>query len=173
MVWKPYPPECWASQWHTHHPDDDRGKLTWRNRIKGVPSQCTLVNYFDSTDEVLGIIPAASLWLLVGARLELFSKGESNGSLDFFLTVRRQAWQKQEHGKGRGAANCESMTEEAGWGFRTKTEVIWPDESKGEMRLCDQEEIRTSRVYNPEDVTMPMANWRNGRIPSSGPGRWK
>jgi len=106
--WFPYPSSSWSAKWHEHflfagQPNDDRGCLTWKNRLMSVSSATTLYNYYSSGDEVL----------------ELFSEAPDNDEgvvPSDTLTWRRYAWHKQETHKGCGALDP-SGTSWAGWGF--------------------------------------------------------
>ncbi|MGI6495418.1 MAG: hypothetical protein ACOX5G_04910 [Kiritimatiellia bacterium] len=106
--WYPYPSSSWSAKWHGHflfagHPNDDRGYLTWKNRLLSVSSATTLYNYYSSGDEVL----------------ELFSEAPDNNEgmvPSDTLTWGRYAWHKQETHKGCGALDP-SGTSWAGWGF--------------------------------------------------------
>lgn len=37
--WRDYPSETWSARWHAHFPQDDRGKLRWRDRFAGVAAR--------------------------------------------------------------------------------------------------------------------------------------
>lgn len=104
--WTNYPPETWASEWHTlFDTTDHRSELTWRNRCSGVvPKVYSAYNFYSSTEEILRV---------------------DEGCSSYFSTLPGPtgvyAWQIQEWYKGQSAWLPASIaggsSDQAGWGF--------------------------------------------------------
>jgi hypothetical protein len=101
--WRDYTNICWSAKWHEFfagNPSDDRGHLTWSNRLGGVLAATTTYNIYSTGDQVFEL------------------RAETPPTVTF--PPDRYTWQKQETHKGRGGLDP-AGTSWAGWGFEHPT----------------------------------------------------
>ncbi|NLF22855.1 MAG: hypothetical protein GX590_06795, partial [Lentisphaerae bacterium] len=117
--WRDYPSETWSACWHAHFPQDDRGKLRWRDRFAGVSARTALYNFYSSGDEVFEVaadVPgmfdyAVRLdWPVIDGNFPYIHFGET-----IQINMERHSWQKQEVLKG---VNFLAGTTTGGWAFQ-------------------------------------------------------
>ncbi|NMA19754.1 MAG: hypothetical protein GX927_04155, partial [Lentisphaerae bacterium] len=105
----------WSSKWHENFfslglPNDDRGRLTWKNRFASVLTKCEVYNYWSSGDEVLALF----------ATPDTPSSGTITIDASTGAGLGNHAWQKQERFKGRFGIDLwagNAGTSWMGWGF--------------------------------------------------------
>jgi hypothetical protein len=95
-----YPERLWASEWHKLF-SDERGKLTWRDRLEQLDG-ATVYNFYSSGEEVLDTHPHGT----APAIPDIATDG-----------IGRYAWALQEKLKGRTSSGAVLGSNTGGWGF--------------------------------------------------------
>jgi len=116
QIWRGYPKELRASEWHRLHPaaawpgSDWRGKLTWRGRFANViqnGGQTDVYNFYSSGEEVLN-----------NAKLD--TPLTNNAITEAWLKPNR-VWAVQEKRKGHGVTGYIHTSNYGGWRFNLMT----------------------------------------------------
>jgi hypothetical protein len=104
-AWKNHEPRLFSANWHelfTNTPDDNRNRLSWKDRFKGIMDSGIAHNFYSPGEDVV----------------ENPTSSSSNILLDMFLKwdVSRGAWGHQEFVKGNmGLAGLFFSRTQAGW----------------------------------------------------------
>lgn len=105
--WDGYDPQLFASEWYRlfldDTPQDERAKLTWRDRFKDIPFE-KIYNFYSSSDEVFEPHPHDDV------------PGTEDVTLFDLTMIGRQTWALQEKLKGRNVS-FDVGNVNGGWGF--------------------------------------------------------
>lgn len=150
--WRLYQPRTWASEWNqlfTTFTNDDRAKLTWRDRfstVRGLGSKVS--NFYSSEDEAFEIYTNGAIWGTTGVDFDNF--WDSVGS----VLDGRYGWQKQELFKGRWSITSRlGTTDYAGWGFHT-TWLGSREYSANQANAASDDQLRTDPVFRDNPSCM-------------------
>ncbi len=143
--WRDYTNQAWSCKWHElFDTEDDRNKLTWKNRFPNVAS--VAYNYYSTGDEVLELLNTGTPEFYDGATSSLG----------------RYAWHKQETYKGRlGLDNnpfAWAGTSWSGWGFRLAKQEpaygTWRYYRAAEANEIPREALATNTVFKVSPSSM-------------------
>ncbi len=136
IAWRGYPKKLRASEWHKLLPpaawpvSDWRGKLTWRNRLRGVIENGGLTNVYNFYSSGEDVLNNATL-----------DTPEGNNVLGELWLKSNRTWAVQEKRKGHGLSGFIHTSNNGGWGFNMEPPydpVIHYDNHYNVMKLPSQ-----------------------------------
>ena len=154
--WLPYATRLWASDWHQLWTNDNRGTLTWNNRL-GNFGNAQVYNFYSSGEEVLrtwsGGSPPSSFMGVILSQILASLRGQ----------VGYHTWSWQEIMKGRMSSswgNSMLSSDHGGWKFNAAYSSLTP----AQAALLTNSTLQTNSFFNfvSSDFTNDSALYGSG-----------